>query len=282
MTDNVVELMTDRVTELAGATQTALQSAAVIGNRFELALLAATVQLDPTECTRALDHAVQTGLILPLSDKHELVLEGLEVEGSIAYRFLHDRVQQATFSLLSPAEVTAIHRQVGRLQLVRLRERGSDEDLFEAVGHLNFAVEAETDAERRLELAHLNLEAGRKARASNAYEAAADYVEAGLRLLPPDPWGTVDDLTFELHLLQVEVLAVLGDFERSEPVFAAVLKHAATRRSVPGPAGPGGGAALRRAVGGGPHGGEGRPRGTGRGLPRHPGGGGRRSRGAHG
>ena len=228
MTDNVVELMTDRITELAGATQTALQSAAVIGNRFELALLAATVQLSPTECTRALDHAVKTGLILPLSDKHELVLEGLEVEGSIAYRFLHDRVQQATFSLLSPAEVTAIHRQVGRLQLLRLRERGSGEDLFEVVGHLNFAIEAETDAERRLELAHLNLEAGRKARASNAYEAAADYVDAGLRLLPPDPWGTVYDLTFELHLLQVEVLAILGDFERSEPVFAAVLEHAVT------------------------------------------------------
>ena len=65
MTDNVVELMTGRVTELAEMTQDALPHAAVIGNRFELALLAGTVQLDPTECARVLDDAVQAGLILP-------------------------------------------------------------------------------------------------------------------------------------------------------------------------------------------------------------------------
>jgi signal transduction histidine kinase/serine/threonine protein kinase/tetratricopeptide (TPR) repeat protein len=223
MTDNVVELMTGRVTELDGATQKALQYAAVIGNRFELALLAGMVQLDRTGCARVLYDAIQTGLILPLSEKHELVLEGLEVEGSIAYRFLHDRVQQAAFSILSPTEVTAIHRQVGRLQLDRLRERGSDEDLFDVVGHLNAGIDAETDPELRLELANLNLEAGRKAVTSNAYEAAAEYVEAGLRLLPPALWKDHYELTFGLRLIQAQVLTILGRAAEAEGAFDELL-----------------------------------------------------------
>ena len=129
---------------------------------------------------RVLADAIQAGFVLPLGDDHELMMEGFEGRDPslITYRFLHDRVQQASFSLLSPAEVATIHRQVGRLHLERFRSRGRDEDLFDVVGHLNAGIDAEADPESGLELAHLNLEAARKAKASNAYEAAADYVDA--------------------------------------------------------------------------------------------------------
>ena len=87
--------------------------------------------------------------------------------------------------------MSVIHRNVGRLHLARLRSGGREEDLFEVVNHLNAGIDAETDVAVLLELAELNLDAARKAKASNANEAAADYVEAGLRLLPPAPWSTV-------------------------------------------------------------------------------------------
>jgi predicted ATPase/signal transduction histidine kinase len=225
MTHNVVELLAARVGELAEATQEALRTASVIGNTFDLATLAAALSLAPNMTVRVLADAIQAGFVLPLGDDHELMMEGFEGRDPslITYRFLHDRVQQASFSLLSPTEVASIHRQVGRLHLERLRSRGRDEDLFDVVGHLNAGVEAEGDSESGVELARLNLEAARKAKASNAYEAAADYVGAGLRLLPPDPWEDHYDLTLGLRLLQTQALTVLGNEAEADGVFDELL-----------------------------------------------------------
>ncbi|MGH9011423.1 MAG: ATP-binding protein, partial [Acidimicrobiia bacterium] len=228
MTDNVVELLTGRVGELPAETQDALRTAAVIGNTFDLATLAPALGLMPDATAQVLTDAIESGLVLPLGNDHELLLEGFESSDPslITYRFLHDRVQQAAFSLLSPTDVTAIHRHVGRLQLVRLRSRSSDEDLFDVVGHLNAGTDAEPDAERLLELAHLNLDAARKAKGSNAYEAAAEYIAAGLRLLPPDAWDNHYELTFGLRLLQAEVLTVLGHEAEAEGAIDELLTWA--------------------------------------------------------
>ncbi len=230
MTDNVVELMAGRVGDLPTATQEALRVAAVIGNTFDLGTLAATLPRSPADTAATLDDAVRAGLVLPLGQTHELVLEGLEVgdPDEIVYRFLHDRVQQACFALLSPADVSAIHLQVGTLLLDRLR-RGADEDLFDVVAHLNGGIDALTEAERRWELAGLNLEAGRKARTSNAYEAASACVQAGLRLLPFDSWDEHYELAFSLRLLQAQVLTVLGHHGEADGVFDELSNRARDR-----------------------------------------------------
>jgi predicted ATPase/signal transduction histidine kinase len=226
MTDNVVELMAGRVGELPAATQAALQIAALIGNTFDLDLLASALDLAPTETARVLSDAIGVGFLLALSDDHELVVEGLAVGRSVAYRFLHDRVQQACHSMMAPADVPAVHRRVGDLLLDRLRERGGDEDLFDVVAHLNAAAPAVTGDDDRLELARLNLEAARKARASNAYDAALSYVEAGLGLLPAEAGDAFYDLVFGLRLLRAQALAVLGRVDEAEAEFADLLPWA--------------------------------------------------------
>ena len=230
VTDNVVELMAGRIGELSAQTQAALQTAAVIGNTFDLGTLAPAVDLTPAEAARLLSEAIRAGLVLPMGDDHELAVGGFEgVDPSrIAYRFLHDRVQQACHSLISEEQVAAVHLRVGRLLLERLRRQDRDDDLFEVAAHLNAAVELISGPPARLELAGLNLSAARRAMVATAYESASAHLSTGLALLPDDAWATVYDLTFELHLLQVEVLAILGDFEESQPVFTAVLEHAAT------------------------------------------------------
>jgi predicted ATPase/signal transduction histidine kinase len=232
MTDNVVDLMAGRIGDLPAATRDALPVAAVIGNTFDLGTLAATLRRSPAETAAILDDAVRAGLVLSLGGSHELLLEGLDVAEptGVAYRFLHDRVQQACFALLSPAAVAAVHLEVGTLLLDRLRRSGGDEALFEVVAHLNAGVEALDDPDRRRELAVLNLEAARKARTSNAFEAAAAYVAAGLRLLPPDAWNTEYEPTFGLRLLQAQALTVLGHLDEAEGVFDEVLSRAGDGR----------------------------------------------------
>ncbi|MGH9009469.1 MAG: AAA family ATPase, partial [Acidimicrobiia bacterium] len=228
VTDNVVELMAGRVGELPAGTQEALRTAAVIGNAFDLGTLAPALAVTPADAARWLGDAITAGLLLPLGDDHELVAEGFGGTDpfGVAYRFLHDRVQQACHSLITPEEVAAVHLRVGQLLLDRLRQQGRDDDLFEVTTHLNAALPALSADGRRLELAGLNLEAARKARASNAYDAALHYAEAGTVLLPPDAWNGVYELAFGLRLLRAQALAVVGRIEEAEEGFAALLPQA--------------------------------------------------------
>jgi predicted ATPase/signal transduction histidine kinase len=212
VTDDVVELMAAKVAQLAPEAQQALRTAAVVGNRFNLDTLA--LALGRTEEATAV--ALAEGL------EHELVLRSDDKE----YRFLHDRVQQACHSTIPADEVTTLHLSVGRLLLYRLRQRGGDDDLFTIAAHLNAAASLLTDPASRLELAELNLAAARKARASTAHDSTATHVAHGLTLLPEDPWATAYQLTFDLHLFQAQVRAVLGQVDQSEGLFEVVLHQA--------------------------------------------------------
>src|SRR5688572_9400498 len=230
MTDNVVDLMAGRIGDLSDTTQQALRVAAVIGNTFDLGTVAAVLPRSPAETAVALDGAARAGLLLPIGEAHELLLEGLGVgdPDHIGYRFLHDRVQQACFLLLAPGDVATIHLQVGQRQLERLRRGDGDLDVFDVVAHFNAALDSLTDNDLRRELAELNLAAARKAKTSSAYEAAAAYVDAGLRLLPADAWDEHYRLMFDLRLVRAQVLTVLGRVDEAEGEFTDLLARATT------------------------------------------------------
>jgi hypothetical protein len=71
-----------------------------------------------------------------------------------AYRFSHDRVQEAAYSTI-PAEARAeVHRLIGRLLAVRTPPEKREEAIFEIVSHLNRAASVKCANPTRL-IAHL-------------------------------------------------------------------------------------------------------------------------------
>ena len=59
--------------------------------------------------------ALKSGLILPLDEAWSLVRHGGSVNAT--YRFLHDRVQQAAYTMLPVEKRGALHLQIGRILL---------------------------------------------------------------------------------------------------------------------------------------------------------------------
>ncbi|NJO07574.1 MAG: serine/threonine-protein kinase PknK, partial [Chloroflexaceae bacterium] len=229
MTDNVVALLTEQVQRLPAATQQALQRAACIGNRFDLAILAAVEGQAVAATVQHLEPALLAGLVEPLGDGYKVI--GLEVEGLAAvvqaeYRFAHDRIQQAAYEQVAADERAAQHWRIGRRLLERAATQAAREAaLFDIVSQLN-AGRALANADERRELAMLNLTAGQKARESAAFGAAYEYLQVGLELLPDDGWATDYPLALALHDAATQAAYLSGDYDGMERLVEVVLTHA--------------------------------------------------------
>ncbi|GAB1541017.1 hypothetical protein NUACC21_36860 [Scytonema sp. NUACC21] len=231
--DNVVELMAGKIGKLTASTQTVLQLAACIGNRFDLSTLSIIYQHQPVKVLTDLFPAMQEGLVLPLDNNYKLIeAENHFAASEVSFKFLHDRVQQATYSLIDESQKTTIHLQIGRLLLQNTSPETLPERIFEIVDHLNIGVKtyhlSSLHQEERSEIARLNLMAGQKAKSAMAYEAAVQYLNIGLDLLAEDSWQTQYDLTLNLYEAAVYAEYLNTNYERTELLSNVVLQQVKT------------------------------------------------------
>jgi transcriptional regulator with GAF, ATPase, and Fis domain len=230
ITDNVVDLMLRKIQRLSPGTQQALTLAACIGNPFELDTLATVSQQSAHAALASLQEALDEGLVAPASRPYEAAGAGSTAPAlAVAtYAFLHDRVQQAAYTLIPDARKRSVHLTVGRL-LLGQGGTAVEERLFDIVQHLNLGSDLLCKEDERLQLARLNLSAGRKAKTSTAYQAALTFFEAGLGLFTENHWESAYELAFALHLEAAECQYLCGNFDAAEQRYAGLLQCARTR-----------------------------------------------------
>lgn len=205
-TDNVVELVTDKLGRLAADTVGVLKKFACLGNIAGLSALCRITGKSLDDIHASLWHAVRDGLIFQ-SEK--------------SYAFVHDRVQEAAYSLIPPDQLAAIHLNIGRA----LRTRMTNDELIDAVEQMNYGIELISDPDERVQVAEMNLSAGLKAKASAAYASAVKYLSAGMVLLGSDAWSRSYDLASVLWLQRAECEFMNGGRDRAEALISEVLTH---------------------------------------------------------
>jgi len=230
---DVVEFMVTQLQKLPAPTQEVLKLAACIGAQFDLDTLAIVNEELPEQTASALWKALQEGLILPLTEGYKCFISTDERSHSESitnptYRFLHDRVQQAAYSLIPENQKQATHLKIGQLLLHKYSDIEREEKLFDIVGHLNQGIELIDRLSEREALAKLNLEAGSKARSSTAYAAAMVYLQTGIELLRANCWQSQYELTLNLYIAATEAAYLNGDLQGMEQMAAQVLQEAQT------------------------------------------------------
>jgi PAS domain S-box-containing protein len=210
ITDDMVELVLGRLRSLPAGTIEVLRLAACIGNEFSLDLLGTLSHKTIEQVRAALEPALMEGLLLQRSQ---------------SYKFLHDRVLQAAYSLIPEEERPGLHLRLGFLLLEHTPGAAIDGLLFNIVNQLNLGAGRVEEASLRRRIAELDLRAGRKAKAASAMKSAVGYLGAGISLLPSGSWETDHALAYGLHLELAECEYVGGRFREAEELCSLLLAH---------------------------------------------------------
>jgi predicted ATPase/signal transduction histidine kinase/tRNA A-37 threonylcarbamoyl transferase component Bud32 len=233
ITDDVVEFMAWQLQKLPRETQDNLKLAACIGSQFDLKTLVIVSEQSAGMTATSLWKALQEGLVIPTSKIYNFFTESdseevFKASANPTYRFLHDRVQQAAYSLIPDSQKKATHLKIGQLLQQNCSKIEQEEKLFDIVGHLNRGIELITQPSARETLAQLNLKAGSKARSSTAYAAARIYLQTGIDLLTANCWQSQYELTLNLYVAAAEAAYLNADFDGMEQIAAQVLQNAQT------------------------------------------------------
>jgi PAS domain S-box-containing protein len=217
-TDNVVEFLAGKLTQLPLETQDALRQLACLGNVADVAMLSIVLEKPEKQVHASLWEAVRQQLIERLDR---------------SYKFVHDRMQEAAYALIPEKAHAEGHLKIGRLLLEQTPPEKREEAIFEIVGQLNRGAPLITSWDEREQLAELNLIAGKRAKASSAYASALTYYIAGAALLPETARERRHDLAFELDLHSADCEICTGALEAAETRLAALatLAVGAVQRS---------------------------------------------------
>ncbi|HEV8428278.1 MAG TPA: sigma 54-interacting transcriptional regulator [Pyrinomonadaceae bacterium] len=223
VTENVIALMVKKIEKLDARTQELLKRAALIGNSFDVEVLAwATGQL-PEELRDDLQAAIREGLVVPGSSYSRP--DDLSASVTV-YRFAHDELHRACYNIMPPEQRTEVHLSIGRLMRDNWGPEAEGGRIFEVVHQLNLCRHLISTESERLNLIRLNLIAGRKAKASTAFQTALDYFSLSRNDLAPEDWLTNYELCFEVNIEAAECSYLCGDFAAAETLLETLLERA--------------------------------------------------------
>jgi predicted ATPase len=211
-TDNVVDLMVGKLTHLPVETQETLKELACLGNSAEITTLSVVHGTSEAEVQADLWEALRLEFIVRL-------------DGS--YKFVHDRVQEAAYSLIPEQLRAETHLRIGRLLAAHTPPGKRDETVFEIVNQINRGAPLITSRGEREQLAELNLIAGKRAMSSAAYASALNYLIAGAALLVDDSWKRRHELAFALELRRAECEFLTGEVAAAAERLTKLSSHAA-------------------------------------------------------
>ena len=213
-TDDVLEFITQKLMRLPGTTQEALKQLACLGNSATMSSLTLVYGVSEKSIEAELWDAVCAGLVFSLDG---------------TYAFLHDRIQEAVYTLIPERERAATHLRIGRLLVSSAPLEKIEEEIFEIVNQFNRAAPLITALDERKRVAKLNLVAGKRAKTSEAYTSAQIYFAASDAFLAENCWDQDYALAFDVALNRAECAFRTGLLTEADERLSKLTERAANQ-----------------------------------------------------
>ncbi len=203
ISDNVIELMTELLHRLPGEVLDTLKTASCIGSDFDIQTLSKVGDLKIEDTSQQLSKASRLGIIAS---------KGTHSADAVSeFSFQHDKIQQAAFSMFTPAERERTHLKIGRLLLQNETAIENNDKIYDITDHLNAAKALITDDSERSKLVDLNLAASIRAQTATAYQPALDYINQAMEMTDSTASGTPAPITRDLFLQKAEAEYLNGN-----------------------------------------------------------------------
>ena len=228
VTDNVAALMSlDMKSQLSNNARRVLEIAACLGNESDestIVLVVTKMSEKGLENGHSWEAPARADDVQVKQWLQDCVEGGYLYRQSDHYRFVHDIVQDAAISLIGDDMLELLQFNVGKVLVENLSTEQVEQSLFVMVDFLNHGAKLETLEENRSMLVSLNLQAGKKALKSSAFEAAAKYLAFGIELLGHDCWRDENyDLSLDLFSTAAQAEYCNGNLDESEAYIYVVL-----------------------------------------------------------
>jgi diguanylate cyclase (GGDEF)-like protein len=210
VTENVIEFMAEKISHFPKKTQDVLKICACIGNRFDLESLSVVSGKSIDETLADLNSAIQEDMI--------------SIYGNL-YKFYHDRIQEAVYSMIPDNEKEAMHYRIGTNVLKKTGSGNLNEKIFYIVDQLNRGIKLVSGTDEEITLARLNLQAAQKSKKSTAYASASIYLKTAIGLLPDYCWTSHYELTYSLYKEAIECEYLNLNFDEAKKLFDIVVKN---------------------------------------------------------
>jgi len=214
LTRNRAEAVKKKIPALTAATNELLRTAAALGDSCSLELVAAILGHHPE---REMAQLFREGLMFTAEDEKTL---------APTLNFAHARIREEALLPLSLDERSAIRLRAGRHLLHTLSPEEYDLRLKEIAGYFTGNdVRLVASRTERLEIARVQLDAGKQKMVGENYPGAHQSFLTGIAALPGDSWETDHNLAVLLHTETCESGLLIGDIVAIDRSFHEVCAN---------------------------------------------------------
>ncbi len=210
---SVLQLLISKIQRLPRSTKEVLTIASCLGVVFEETMVWCASTLTKAEVAKALQLAQEKGLVLLDRDSGQ-------------GKFVHDKVQQAVYSLIPTKDQQDFHLNIGRKLSPGLPPDVGDDHLLLVADQVSRGIDLIDDPYEKIDFAKVFLLAGKKAALSSAFSSAAAFLNIGVSLLGERSWTENYALTLSLYNTAAEIEYYNGNLDHVDLLVAVVLRRA--------------------------------------------------------
>ena len=204
--DNVVELLSSKAKKMDETSLKILKFASCFRAIFSINELSELLKMDPMEVLLHLQTPLEDGFIYQIKKTQSEKIE---------FKFIHDRIQQAIYSLIDEKEKPGFHFDIGNYLLFQLHKSNPSELLYDITNHLNLAEPNFVLEEEFAMLLTLNVKSAHLAKDSSAYDQCSIYIEHSRRLVNENSWIYEYEAMCELYRVWAELEYLKSNLQES-------------------------------------------------------------------
>eukprot|EP00578_Thalassiosira_sp_NH16_P001854 CAMPEP_0181137228 /NCGR_PEP_ID=MMETSP1071-20121207/33599_1 /TAXON_ID=35127 /ORGANISM="Thalassiosira sp., Strain NH16" /LENGTH=1245 /DNA_ID=CAMNT_0023223979 /DNA_START=76 /DNA_END=3809 /DNA_ORIENTATION=- len=209
ITDNVLYLLSAKMTSLPENTQLALKVISCFGiitDTNVICYLSSTSEY--SDFSVWLSQAINEGCIQKIEN---------------GFKFVHDKVREAAYSLIPDDKKAQFHHNLGMLLYSASKGQDLSGAIFQVADQINHGISL-IQPEMRVEFAGLNFSAGSRAINFSDNKTAYSYLKNAFALLPRNSWSSHYELSLRVFLLYAKSAYSCGKVKKAYKALKTILQ----------------------------------------------------------